>query len=691
MKPTIFKRSLNLTLAISVGLTAAFPLSMADAQSTFQTSSTDPVSLIVAAMKADSPARAKELLDKAKSELMKEKLPEDSMRKLEALLHTAEQSIEQRGPQKPKKTTLAGAMNPVGFTFDDKGQLVAQTNPSPSPSPSPSPTPAPVTSSETDELQKLLQENPALRESMREIGRGRVTRDASQLQTTMPTQIADQTKKDVALATAQSTPDAWIQALRSMGLLKNPAEENAPLRDKYEGVPTDFLADLIIKDSTTFSGAVGGLRHIVTKLNDSPLMTKLGIAGEAGATFIINANMVLRLIDIYGLKLSEANQQIAIMAVFAAFKSSAQFGLQSKAFQETVGKTGSIFAKAAVTNSPAAMKKFVTVVLNHPFMLKALRRSPIALNQVANVAQGANKEAYGPPTPKNLESVLPVKKLTAGGLAVQAISLLASMGISALETYTIGQTAKIFIKRALVSEREASNESIRQLLLGPKGDGFFKLLILSMNIGNHIPTFTNPEKAQNAKVRFIMNLARATKRCSPNDKIAYATAVKKRNETLVTKVKGVAVTPLEERILRYACENNLNQDNYVQLQKEFVTLNSIPQSLVTGLRLEKYGRRVRLGEIIYQMMFLDGGVDNEELAFFNDTVAKILGLEILEGMRYFDKFHSFIVDHNGMVKSVASPTGYAIAADISENPYDLTVGFTIPGGPDLTASQAQTQ
>lgn len=701
MKSTTFKRCLNLTLAISMSLSAVAPASLAQAQTG---DVNDPIALLIASMKADSPSRAKELLEQAKAQLQKEQLPDQSMRKVEALLYTAEQSIEKRGPQRPKSDRFSQDSAPIGFTFDDKGQVVPNkpvTTTAPTQTPTPTPTPAPVASSETDELQKLLLENPALRDSMREIGKGRVTRDANQLQSTMPGQIAEQTRKDVALATAQDSSNAWLQTLRATGLIiKNAGELNANLRDHYEGVPTEFLADLIIKDAAWFSGGAGAARHIATKLKDIPGVAKAGIIGEAGATFIINTNMVLRLIDLYGLKLSAANEEVVIMSIFASFKAGAQLGIKSKAFQETAGKTGSLFMKAALTRSKDAMKKYVSVVLNHPFMLKVLRRAPIALGQPGNLAAAAvvpaNPATPGTPQTPDVvpgaDGVLPAKKLTLGALTMEGISFVLHVGLSAMETYGVGQAAKAFIKNALQSEREASNESIRQLLLSTKGDGFLKLLILSMNVGNHIPSFTKPETADNAKVRFILNLARATKRCSPADRVAFQKAAAAQKQTLVTKVKGAATSaPLGERILRYACDNNMNQDNYKQLIQEFSTLNSIPQNLVTSLRLEKYGRRVRLGEIVYQMMFLDGGIDNEELAFFNDTVAKILGLEILEGMRYFDKFHAFIVDHNGMVKSAASPTGYAIGAEASENPYDLSIGFTTPGGPNLTLQQAQTQ
>ncbi|RYZ69045.1 MAG: hypothetical protein EOP05_15425, partial [Proteobacteria bacterium] len=199
MKLKTTKRCLNLALAI----TLATPATFAHAASSTPVTSNDPVVLLLEAMKSDSPQRAKELLAKAKIQIQSEKLPEESVRKLDALLSTAEQAIENRGPQKSKSDRMASVGSPIGFQFDANGNVVAKSPSTPvTPTPTPTPAPAPTTSTETDELQKLLMENPALRDSMREIGRGRVTRDANQLQTTMPGQIAERNKKDIDFAIA---------------------------------------------------------------------------------------------------------------------------------------------------------------------------------------------------------------------------------------------------------------------------------------------------------------------------------------------------------------------------------------------------------------------------------------------------------------------------------------------------------
>ena len=690
MKLKTTKRCLNLALAI----TLATPATFAHAASSTPVTSNDPVVLLLEAMKSDSPQRAKELLAKAKIQIQSEKLPEESVRKLDALLSTAEQAIENRGPQKSKSDRMASVGSPIGFQFDANGNVVAKSPSTPvTPTPTPTPAPAPTTSTETDELQKLLMENPALRDSMREIGRGRVTRDANQLQTTMPGQIAERNKKDIDFAIALDTPDAWISAIRATGLLiKNAPELNQALREEYD-LSTDELADHIIGEYTKGAAAAGLFRQAVSLAKNKGLYawrTGTGIGVEAAATYILNINLALRLLDLYGLKMSESNQNVLILSIYTLMKLGIQGGAKTAPVQGAISATGSVFGKALATRDPKLLLEFAKTFFSNKTVIAAMAATPdenvagqaVVANTVATeVTEAAEAVAA---TPKRFARTLGVLKW-AGRKTVIPIKLAFSVGFSVAEMRMFGYMAKKTLKVAQTTRRSYLNKSLSNYLMTTEGgEGFTKLLVLALNVGPRVPNVVDPLKSKDAGVKFILNLARSQKVCSPTEQLRYKALVKAGRDTAFARAKSYASFSSDEYpLLKFACDTNLNQDRFERMIKEFSTFNAIPQSLITELRFASYSNRLAMGEVVMQLMYLDGDLDpNEELPFFKQTVAKILGLDIVEGLGYFTRLNGFIRTNGGMVTNINSPTGYGIKASRTENPYDMAVGYTTSGGPD---------
>jgi hypothetical protein len=264
--------------------------------------------------------------------------------------------------------------------------------------------------------------------------------------------------------------------------------------------------------------------------------------------------------------------------------------------------------------------------------------------------------------------------------ARQFTAKVASIGLgvawSVAETAIVGDTAKTIFSSARKRERELSNESFRRYIMTSHGEGLSKLLILSMYNGQ-VPKLVPLHDNSDPKIRFTLNLARSARVCSPHDVTRLA--------QLKKEYKGLS---REAQILHAACHSNLNFARYNRLAHELVTFNEIPQDLIANLRLAGRENRLRMGEILLQMQFLDGDRDPEEIRHFNKVISKILGLDSRDDLRYFDFMESFIRERGGMAEDEASPTGYTVADKSVENPYDLSAGYTSTSAPDTPAASS---
>jgi hypothetical protein len=720
MKPTRFKRCLSLTLATTIATSVALPASFAHASGVTGLQSDDPAILLIQAMKQQSPEQAKQLLAKAKLKLQSEKLPDESQKRLDALIFQAQETIEHRAPQRNKNERMSKDA-PIGFTFDNKGQVVPATTAATKPA-----TPAaPAAQSEVDELQKLMMDNPALRDSMRELGKGRVVRDAGTMQTTMAAPIAAQNKADLDFATALQTPNGLLAWMRSMNMVvTNAGELNQALREQYPDLSTDELADKIIADYTTYAAMAGAARQALKFVN-APVISQLGSHGgtwgEAAATLVLQVNMVVRLTDLYGLKLSEANQNTIFLGIFALTKVGAQYGVRAQMVQRAMDGFGTQLGKAVANRSPKQIIKLFKGLFTNAAAAKALAGSPVgevvkdAVTDLArNEAALANPQAAAAAAapPQETPPAAPAKKPRAprkvggfrgalastwgfakavGNKVSTPVKVVASAVWSGAEARFFGYVAKRTLKAAQASHRRSLNQSLANALYSNEmGLGFTKLLILAMNIGPDVPVVGNPVKSNSDKVKFILNLTRSQKVCSPTDMARYQQLVKQGKATAFQQAKSyIGFGDEEYALLKYTCDSNLNASRYNRTIKEFATFQAIPQSLVLGLRLASYNNRLAMAEVALQLMYLDGDFDvEEEMPFFKGTVLKILGLDNTDGISYFTKMDGFIHQHGGLEKNRTSPTGFSIRNTVTENPYDLSVGYMISGGPDAPGRAA---
>ena len=201
-----------------------------------------------------------------------------------------------------------------------------------------------------------------------------------------------------------------------------------------------------------------------------------------------------------------------------------------------------------------------------------------------------------------------------------------------------------------------------------------------MNTGDKHPNVISINTTKDPKANFILNLARSMKICSTADLARFQVLKKQVAANGVGSLKNLV--DRDYKIMRYACDNALGDNSYTAMSKEFMTFDAISPTLVTSLRLAGDENRRRMGEVLLQLLFLSGEPDQKQMDFFNNTVGKILAFERLEDSNYFDRLYAFIRTQGGMKENLASPTGYAIGANLVASPYDLSVGYTAAGGPD---------
>lgn len=664
----VFKRSLTVALVTSLAFEAALP-SFAFAQNQPSSSGSisvsnpdDPIQLILRAMKTSSPDEARNLLERAKTKVADERLPQTSQRVIGEMIARATAKLQVA----PKPNNLQST---TSFT-------IAETEPQKPVVPvTPAPvTPAPVSASADDTaMQKLLLENPDLRETMREIGRGRLSRDASDL----PQIILERTNKtleqhdqeDAANMLALTDIGAFVTALRAAGLIKDYSAQNKALREKYDTVPLETLARHIVKDAAQWSVGVGALKEILVSNGISTKRELAGVSIEALGTFLINANLILRLSDLYGVNLSSNQQEVLILFALMCGKIAMYYANDASIVQKITESVGGLFAKASLSKAPGALGRLVTKVLGIPAFKTVAQALPVGAPVSPGAAIASGAESAGVQT---------------SDWKMRSLKIMKGMVLSGAETYFVGRVSIWFLTRTRDQERELSNESFRNYLMSAKGEGFMKLLVLAMNTGMKVPNVVDIKATKDSKANFILNLARSTRVCSPKDNMRFAQLTKMGQKSGLNSrtVQAKQLVDRDYKILRFACDTNLSSGRFDRMSREFMTFDEIPQDLIATLRVASYENRLRMGEVLLQLQFLDGDQDPKEMQFFDSTIGKILGFERLDDSKYFDRMHAFIREQGGMMVNPASPTGYSIGSKKVANPYDLAVGYTAAGGPD---------
>jgi hypothetical protein len=737
----VLKRSLSAVLAVSM------VLSTAGAQPTPGMSGTpnDAIDLILQATMSKSPQEARQLLAQAKTKAENEKLSPDTMATIEQLLKQA--SLKLTLPATTTNPLGGGA--PVSFNVDGKGDGKTQSGETPkvtspvtptsaptstpvvTPTPTPAPKPTVTTSAAAKDpnsaIAAAIELNPDVHMIMREIGVGRIQRDSNNLDQIVKAntnQTIDATDRSHAITDAVlADAGEFIKALRSVGVLHDWSAVNKALKEKHESVPVDVLAKQIIQKSSEKALLAGVLKRLVHSQGLSTRREFAGISIEALGVYAINADLILRMADLYDMNLSESQQDIAILTILPLGKLFLFAAKQRSTVKHTAERLGELYGQAKANPNPNAMAHFFTAVFSSPIMAGLAKTMGLGskAGAVKSAVEGAGaKEAPAakpvaaapevappvkapPPVAGQLEGA--VAKIEgaaaaaesaaskAGSLAekaakaplswkAQALWLLASTIQSGAETYATGRVAMWWFSRQKQKARDVQTADFHAFLMQDKARGFFKLLIATLNAGSTLPAVYNVKKSKDdRRVDFLMSIARSVRICSPEDSARFQALKAKGNASTLDAAKNMVDS--DYRLLRFECDTALGFSRYNQIAKEFMTFNAIPQWEVAQLRLASYEERMQMGELLMQAQFLYEEPNDNQIQFFQTTIAKILGLNRVEDVNYFSRLYGFIRTRGGMMQNVSSPSGWSIRTASADDPWALAANYTIPGGPDI--------
>lgn len=652
--------------------------------------------LLVLAVREENPMKALEILKAAREELKSENLKSENAGRAMAAIDAIEAKIRRRLPA-PIAASADSAPNPSLLVApitatQPAGELptIASLNNTGAGSANISALPL-----GEKEIQTLIAQNPEVREALWEIGQGRLSRDAANLDGI----IKDKTGKSLneldaeeALAIAfGNQPGPFYQLLERLNLMNlDVAKSNLKLKQEFDGVSIDVLANKIIMDATKYSIPAGVLQGV---LADSGMGGRfLGISSEVLMTFVINANLALRLSDLYGIEMNNSEKEIILLVVFSIAKVAGQYGTKAAAagggMPGILAKFGEKLGQLKAGGKPGEFVAYLQRILKAPAMAKVAGSAATEIMAIqTSVDSDADKSGADRATdkvkdpakdapvetdPKKIAKAKSESLIRNVAAKVNLMSLLKA-GLhgtrSAAETYGLGQAAKYIFKAAHESKRAIHNDNFRRFLMTPAGEGFLKLMVLSMNDGRMDLVTSNSNQAtdQKRKAAFIANIARSGKSCSVED-----------NSALAAASNGSTASPA---ISSYTCKANPNTARFDRLKKEMLTFDEIPNEYISDLRIVSREHRFRMAELIIQMQFLDGDRSPAEVQFFRTTVAKALGVTEVQDLEYFDRIHAFIVDRGGLEVSQKHPAGFKIRGTADPVPYDMGQGYTPPDSP----------
>ena len=639
------------------------------------------IPLVLAATREENPVIALKLLTEARTELFKEGLSADDTTRILSFIDDLEKKVRARLPSGTHKLTLPAVTDLASISNNATASTPNSEPASETPATAPAQTtPQPPTSAPLDptDVKKALDANPEVRDMLWEIGRSRLARDTHKLDAI----VQDRTGKSVeeidtqdsALREAADKPGALLAYLDSIGLLKlDVSKSTLQLKQEYDGISLDILADHLIGNAMRFSGGAGALRGALTE--KGKLGNYGGLAIETAGTLAINAKLVLRLADLYGIEMDETERQMVLNLVFLAFKVGLRYGIHSPTTQSMFANLGNKFsgAKTAVASAGGLISFMKQLASNKAIRAAAGAEASALLSNVAKTeASPSTAGSHEKPATRagRLKAWAEKAKL------MKLFQIIAQGALSSGETYGVGVTAKALFRSARLERRRIHNENFRRFLMTAPGEGFFKLLVLSMNDGRPSNDAKSPSKETRAKVEFILNTARSARMCSAADLKALNSAAD------VSMNRDLLST------LHYACDGTSSVARFDRLQGEMLTFNEIPQDYVADLRAVSREHRLRMGELILQMQILDGDRNPDEVQFFRNVIAKILGLDGITDLEYFDRLQSFIHEHGGLERSKSGPTGFAIRNTAEAAPYDMNIGYTSIKGPDAPAAPA---
>ncbi|MDX9731158.1 MAG: hypothetical protein RBT63_05250 [Bdellovibrionales bacterium] len=628
--------------------------------------------LLLQAAKSGDAVQATRLLQKAREELAKEGFNSADAARITNMIDALELKLKKT----PGSSHLTG-LSPVPGSVNLQNILNAPESSAPAPAPAPpaAAPPAPVPSSapasspttsassqqsqsveSVESIKRTIGANPEIHDTMWEISRSRLSRDAQNIEGIVRSRTGksiQELEAEEAKARAEGyKPGPFLEMLNRLNLLNlDISKANLKLKQEFDGVALDILAEQLIRDATKYSIPVGVLQGVLTDIGTSGRF--IGVSSEVLMTFIINANLALRLSDLYGIELSNSEKEIVLLVIFSTAKVAGQYGAHSSAVTGILGSFGETLGRLK-SSSPGEMVDFLKRFLKNPAIAKTI---PPAAQEVLATAE--NESKGGKPKSGALRTI-------ASKINLMSLVKAGAHGArSATETYILGQAAKYVFRSARHSRRAIHNENFRRFLMTPTGEGFFKLMALSLNDG--IPS-TSPVRAESEeefanKIKFIMNIARSSKACGLDD------------------LKAVQV----DATSAYACTGNQNTARFNRLLTELLTYDEIPQSYVTDLRVVSREHRLRMAELIVQMQFLDGDRSPNEVQYFRNVIARTLGVDHLQELEYFDRLHAFIQENGGMEPSVLTPTGFTVRNVSAPSPYDMDRGYSPINAPEPPA------
>ena len=128
---------------------------------------------------------------------------------------------------------------------------------------------------------------------------------------------------------------------------------------------------------------------------------------------------------------------------------------------------------------------------------------------------------------------------------------------------------------------------------------------------------------------------------------------------------------VENILLLHDCYGRPDTDRFTDLLNEMISFSNFSDSDIGILRMVPPYSRLRMGETILQLMYLNGEPNEQSIRYF-DKVLKILALDNKAYVAYFG-FYEAELKKAMYVPYTFSPTGYRLRSLHATNPYDVTV------------------
>ena len=147
----------------------------------------------------------------------------------------------------------------------------------------------------------------------------------------------------------------------------------------------------------------------------------------------------------------------------------------------------------------------------------------------------------------------------------------------------------------------------------------------------------------------------------------------KMRENLYESLKADSIKDADAKniLLIHDCYGRSDSQRFTELLKEMISFSNFTDSDIATLRMADPFIRLRMGEMIVQLMYLNGQPDDKTKDYF-EKVKKILGLDTPAYNAYYLFYQAELVKAQ-FVPYTLSPTGYRLRNLSAQNPYDITV------------------